>query len=53
MSEDSLMTLYKSYNHLVFFGHYSKQDIDDMLPFERVIFIGLLNKTKEDLSNAN
>lgn len=50
MSDDSLMSLYKAYNFLVFFGHYSKQDIDSMYPFERSIFIGLLNKTKEDLA---
>jgi hypothetical protein len=49
MSEDTLMTLYKSYNHLTFFGNYTKQDIDSMYPFERTIFIGLLDKTKEDL----
>lgn len=50
MSDDSLMTLYKSYNYLIFFGQYSKADIDSMYPFERSIFIGLLNKTKEDLA---
>jgi hypothetical protein len=50
MSDDNLMSLYKSYNHLTFFGNYTKQDIDSMFPFERNIFIGLLNKTKEDLS---
>lgn len=50
MSDDNLMSLYKSYNHLTFFGNYTKQDIDCMYPFERTIFIGLLNKTKEDLS---
>ena len=49
MSDDSLMTLYKIYNHLIFFGQYTKQDIDSMYPFERSIFVGLLNKTKEDL----
>lgn len=50
LSDDSLMTLYKSYNFMIYFGHYSKEDIDNMYPFERSIFIGLLNKTKEDLS---
>lgn len=50
MSEDTLMTLYKSYNFLIFFGKYTKLDIDSMYPFERSIFIGLLNKTKEDLN---
>ena len=50
MSDDTLMTMYKSYNFLIYFGHYSKEGIDSMYPFERSIFIGLLNKTKEDLN---
>lgn len=50
MSEDSLMTLYKAYNFLNFFGDYTKTDIDNMYPFERNIFIGLLKKTKEDMN---
>lgn len=49
MSEDNLMSLYKTYNHLIFFGNYSKIDIDSMYPFERTVFTGLLNKTKEEL----
>ena len=50
MSEDSLMSLYKAYNFLNFFGDYTKTDIDNMYPFERNIFIGLLKKTKEDMN---
>lgn len=50
MSEDTLMTLYKTYNFLVYFGKYTKEDVDKMYPFERNIFVGLLNKTKEDLN---
>lgn len=50
MSDDELMGLYKSYNFMVFFGKYTKEDVDKMLPFERTILIGLLMKTKEDLS---
>lgn len=50
MSDDSLMTLYTSYNYLTYFGNYTKEDIDKMYPFERGIFTGLLTKTKEDLS---
>jgi len=50
MSDDTLMTLYKTYNFLIFYSHYTKQDIDSMYPFERSIFIGLLNKTKEELA---
>jgi len=48
MSEDSLMSLYQTYNDLIFHGNYSKQDIDTMYPFERVIFVNLLNKSQED-----
>jgi hypothetical protein len=50
MSEDSLVSLYQTYNDLTFFGKYSKADIDSMIPFERTIFIGLLNKTREELN---
>ena len=50
MSDDTLMTLYKTYNYLIFFGKYSKTDIDNMLPFERSIFAGLVNQTREDLN---
>jgi len=52
LSDDSITSLYQTYNNLIYFGKYSKIDIDSMLPFERVIFIGLLNKTREDISNG-
>ncbi len=50
MSDDTLMSMYKSYNFLIYFGHHTKEGVDSMYPFERSIFIGLLNKTKEDLT---
>jgi hypothetical protein len=50
MSEDSLMSIYQTYNDLNYFGQYTKQDIDSLYPFERTILIGLLNKTREDLT---
>lgn len=50
MSDDTLMTLYKSYNLLIYMGKYSKEDIDGMYPFERTIFTGLVHKLKEDLT---
>lgn len=50
LSEDTLMTLYKTYNYMIYFGHYTKTDIDNMMPFERTILTGLLSKTKEDLT---
>jgi len=52
MSEDSLVSLYQSYNDLIFFGTYSKLDVDSMYPFERTILTQMLNKTREDLNNA-
>ena len=50
LSEDTLMTLYKTYNFLNYFGKYTKADVDGMYPFERSIFLGLLTKIKEDLA---
>lgn len=50
MSEDELMSLYKTYSSMIFFGHFTKEDIDGMYPFERSLFVGLLNKLKEDLA---
>jgi len=50
MSEDSLISLYQTYNDLSFFGKYTKSDIDTMYPFERTIFVSLLNKSREDLN---
>lgn len=48
MSEDSLKSLYQIYNDMMFFGSYTKQDIDSLYPFERMILVSLLNKTRED-----
>lgn len=50
MSEDELMSLYKTYSSMIYFGHFTKEDIDNMYPFERSVFVGLLNKLKEDLA---
>lgn len=50
MSEDDLMSLYKTYSSMIYFGHFTKSDIDSMYPFERSVFVGLLNKIKEDLA---
>ncbi len=50
LSEDSIMSLYQTYNDLIYFGKYTKQDIDTLYPFERTILISLLNKTREDLN---
>lgn len=50
LSEHTLMTLYKTYNNMMMFGNLTKTDIDNMYPFERTIFIGLITKTKEDMA---
>lgn len=49
MSEDTIASLYKTYSDLVYFGNYSKKDIDTIIPFERSLFVGMLNSTKKEL----
>lgn len=44
MSESDISTIYRVTSELIFNSHYTKQDIDGMLPFEREVFIGLLNQ---------
>jgi hypothetical protein len=48
MVEADLSTLYQYYNNMKFFGHYSIFEIDEMLPFERDIFFGMLSKTIDE-----
>ena len=48
MSEDSIQSIYKTYSDLIYFGNYSKYDIDTLVPFERTIFVGMLNATKKE-----
>lgn len=50
LSEDTIMSLYQTTADLVFFGKYTKLDVDSMLPFERTLFVGLLNKTREEMN---
>jgi len=47
LSEENIENIYKTISYLVFFGKYSKSDIDKMLPFERNIYLGLLDKELE------
>jgi hypothetical protein len=51
MSEDTITSLYQTYNDLLFFSNYNKLDVDSLYPFERTIFVGLLNKTKEEINS--
>jgi len=48
MVEANLGTLYQYYNNMKFFGHYSIFEVDEMLPFERDIFFGMLSKTIDE-----
>lgn len=47
ISDDSITSLYKNYHALIFYGKWGKNDIDNLYPFERQIFVELLNKTIE------
>ena len=47
LSEDTLKSLYSTYEMLIYHGKWSKGDIDSLLPFERKIFVSLLMKTLE------
>lgn len=47
MSEDSLKSLYNTYELLIHHGKWSKGDIDTLLPFERKVFVSLLMKSLE------
>ncbi len=44
LSEDTAITFYKGISSLVYLGKYTKLDIDSMLPFERNVYLGLLNE---------
>jgi hypothetical protein len=48
MVEADLSSLYQYYNNMKFFGHYSIFEVDEMLPFERDIFFGMLSKTIDE-----
>jgi hypothetical protein len=52
LSEDSFVSFYKTISDIVYFGKYSKLDVDSMFPFERNILTGMLQKTIEELKNA-
>lgn len=46
LSEDTISNFYEVISGLVYFGNYSLSDINEMLPFERSIYLGMLNKQK-------
>jgi len=48
ISEVELVSLYQFYANMKKFGNYSIFEIDEMLPFERDIYFGLLKKMIEE-----
>jgi len=51
VSETDLISLYQLYGNLKHFGHYSIFEIDEMIPFERDIYFGLVRKFVEENEN--
>ena len=52
LSESSIESIYHFYENLIFTGKWSKQDIDSLLPFERVIFSSLYNESVKKHNEA-
>lgn len=50
ISKFSLSNIYEQYLDISYFSHMTKADVDNMYPFEREVFIGLIQK-KEDEKN--
>lgn len=47
ISKFSLTNIYEQYSDITYYSNMTKKDVDDMYPFEREIFIGLI-QAKED-----
>jgi len=47
ISKFNLTNIYEQYSDITYFSNMTKKDVDDMYPFEREIFMGLIQK-KED-----
>jgi len=45
----SLKALYNYYSDMKYFGNYSHEDIGDMYPFERDIYLGMLKSTLKEI----
>lgn len=52
LSEDSLISFYKTLSFLVFYGKYTKADIDSMFPFERNILTGMLETNLKEYNQT-
>ena len=48
----SLHALYNYYNDMKHFGNYSHEDIGNMYPFERDIYLGMLKTTLKEIKEA-
>ena len=48
MVESDLLSLYQYMNQMKHFGGYSLEELENLYPFERTIFYGLLTKTLEE-----
>lgn len=53
LSEDTLVSLFKSVADMVHFGKYTKEDIYKMYPFERNIYRGLLEAQLQEYKQTN
>jgi hypothetical protein len=48
----SLHALYNYYNDMTYFGNYSHEDIGNMYPFERDIYLGMLKTTLKEIKES-
>lgn len=54
LSEDSIQNFFEVVSSMVYFGHYTLSDINDMYPFERSIYLNMLNEQiKKDNQNKS
>lgn len=48
ISKFNLTNIYEQYSDITYFSNMTKKDVDDMYPFEREIFMGLIQKKEDD-----
>lgn len=53
LSDDTISTYYNTISTMIYYGHFSKLDIDSMYPFERGIYLNLLEKLNEKQANQS
>ena len=52
ISNFTIKDIYEQYINITYYTNMNKNDIDNCWPFEREIFIGLINKKEEEKSNG-